>query len=220
MNKIINMSLTIVFKVILEMIYYEISNLYIYGDIFHYEFVLNKYMAGWVVFFVGSILLLASLNNLEKNIYPITYYCLQIIFYLNFVPTCAVFGISDYSIKAFMFFMLFWTVIYIMIYLSKKIGLNVYSFLISEKNARLKEILTVALICICSLFIILENYKYNGAIKLNMNFDDTYSIRENYSESASTLEGLLMFGFGGVINPFLALYSLTKKNINFSYVLL
>ncbi|WP_281725746.1 hypothetical protein [Lachnoclostridium phocaeense] len=210
MRRITNIIMISIFKIFLEIAYYQISNLYIYGGIYYYEFILNKYIIGWFICVSGSTLLWFFVDNIDKNIFPITHYSLQILFYLNFVPTCAIYGISDYSSKAFVLFIIFWMIIFVTGYFTGKIKHKLPLLAFDKESIKIQEILLVCLICICTIFIIAENYKYNNGIRINIDLSDTYVIREEYSESASTLEGLLMFAFGGVINPFLALYSLEK----------
>ena len=211
MRKVVNIIMISVFKLFLELAYYQISTLYIYGDIYYYNFVLIKYIIGWVTCIFGGIVLTLYIDKKKQNAFSVTYYSIQILFYLNFVPTCAIFGISDYSVYAFILFILFWVIVFVTIYFSgiKDFKLPILTF--ARESIKVQKILLICLICACTAFIILENYKYNGEIKINLNLSDTYVMRERYSESAATFEGLLMFAIGGVINPFLALHSLSKK---------
>lgn len=211
MRKIINIIMISAFKLFLESAYYQISTLYIYGGVYYYNFMLYKYIIGWVICILGGIVLWLFIDNKKKNAFPLTYYSIQILFYLNFVPTCAIFGISDYSIYAFALFIMFWGIVFMTIYFSgiKDFRLPMLTF--AKESIKIQKILLICLICSCTAFIIIENYKYNGGIRINLNLSDTYAMREQYSESASTLEGLLMFAVGGVINPFLALHSLSKQ---------
>lgn len=208
---LINCGSILIFKLLIDFSYLYINSINYYSSRYCLDINLEKYVIGWlciIISFLGwEYCERKDVSRLKKNV--IFYYSIQYMYFLNFLPTCSYYGLANENNGSFSIFLLFWGLIYFMMVqclnrfkikeidfkIGKNIGMTIYYFLI-----------------FLDIFIIFyENIKINGRLYIGISFSDVYFLRQKYGTSASTIEGILLFCFGGVINPYFALESFSKK---------
>lgn len=208
----INMLAIIVFKIVLSNIYIYISSIYYYAAKFSYNPSPQRTFIGWVVIFIVYFLIELAVDShseyyKERTMIRFVFRCL---FYLNCIPTCMYFGISDDSIFPFGIFLLFWSLLLLLLFLVPIMPKSrEHIFVISD--LKIHQVLYWGLIALDIVIILYENFKVNSGLSINLNFSEIYTFRDNYASKTSVLDNLLLFSFGGIINPFLALDKLDKK---------
>lgn len=129
-------------------------------------------------------------------------FILYILFVINFIPSVVTFCFMPFSYKYLFLLCVYWLMLIIFINFFNKIHVKSTSLKFNS------NLFIIYLVVFVELIVMLLVLKYTG---LNLNFDNVYTLRENYFESSIPVILSYMYSAFKVVNPLLFIYLFNRK---------
>ena len=183
-------------KVILELLYIKyVVQFFSYAG-FIYDFSLNKYLSGWLIYLVGYTFLLT-----KKKVYIFEIY--YILFLIYILPTIVYFSLANQGFKEFLILIFPYFII---------VGLTFEKLRYNVKSLS-KSKLYVLAFSFLAIGLVLFNYFVATGGQFVLNFEDVYDFREEFGNESS--QGIFGYLNNWVTKIFLVLilgWALHNKN--------